>query len=155
MLSLPCTDLSALRPWKQTETLPFVQTLPPLSMSPISPQRGYTPLSIHSPDHSTSVLGDQHQWYLSHQQQRGEAAAILPSYAQVQEEKREQKAHLQPNRQHTGNTGSEGYVISSEEIHTAAMEGVKTSVLKRLVSLICINIRTGSPTLCQLAPFPT
>ena len=155
MLCRPCTDLSALRPWKQTETLPFVQTLPPLSLSPISPQHGYTPLSIHSPNHSTSVLGDQHQWHLPHQQQRGETAAILPSYAQAQEERREQKAHLQPNQQHTGNTGAEEYMISREEIHTAAMQGVKTSVLKRLVSLICINICAGSPTLCQLAYFLT
>ena len=126
-------DLSALCPWKQADTLPLVQALPPISMSPTSPQHGNTPLSFHSP---TDVLGDQPDWQLSHQQQQGEAA-ILPSYAQVQQERKGQKAHSHPNQQHSGSTGA--YTISNEEIHIAAMEGVKTSILKRLVSPINIQ----------------
>lgn len=100
-------------------------------MSPTSPQHGYTPLSLHSPDHSTNVLGDQHQGHLSHQQQQGEAA-VLPSYEQVRQERKEQKTPSQPNQQHLASAGV--YTLSSEEIHIAAMEGVKTSILKRLVS---------------------
>lgn len=114
------------------DSLPLIQALPPISMSPTSPQHAYSPQTLHSPQ-PTTALSDHHYWHHSHQQQRGETV-ILPSYAQVQQERREQQAHSQSNQQQLGSTGE--YMISNEEIHVAAMEGVKTSTLKRLVSPI-------------------